>query len=191
LRREYLWRARIEIQQPQVFTPQLSPVVFVPAPDLFGFDSTSDEPPQKLQNYVVQSAAAAAVQVPSQPLQSLPSVRWPLEWIVENYSIEFTPGALAVTVQIPVQTDQAQATWRQRQEIQQPAIRRVPIQAIAYIPQSVLPRIASVRALQQWIQPQIAAFFSVGVPFFTPRIIVKPEDLRTLTVDANRTIKLS
>jgi hypothetical protein len=37
--------------------------------------------------------------------------------------------------------------------------------------------------------PPIAAFFSVGMPFQTPRIIVKPEDLRSLKVDADRIVK--
>jgi hypothetical protein len=37
--------------------------------------------------------------------------------------------------------------------------------------------------------PQMAAFFSIGLPFQTPRIIVKPEDLRALKVDADRTLK--
>lgn len=45
------------------------------------------------------------------------------------------------------------------------------------------------RTAQNWIGQPITAFFSVGLPFQTPRIIVKPEDLRSLKVEADRTVK--
>lgn len=45
------------------------------------------------------------------------------------------------------------------------------------------------RSAQTWIGQPITAFFSVGLPFQTPRIIVKPEDLRSLKVEADRTVK--
>lgn len=112
------WRCRAEIQQPQIFAASSAPITFVAAPDFFGFEATAEQPPQQPPIYAVQSAPQ--VFVPSLPLQSLPSTRWALEWIVENYAVEATPGQ-PLGIPQPRQTDQTQAMWRQRIEIPQPA----------------------------------------------------------------------
>jgi hypothetical protein len=95
------WRSRYEILQPQtLFANQAGvAIVFVPAPDYLGFDSTADEPPQQPQSFAVQSVPQAFVPAPA--LQMLPSNRWALEWIVENYSVEFTPGFTPAAAFVP------------------------------------------------------------------------------------------
>ncbi len=55
------WRVRAEIQQPQVFALPTT-VVFVPAPDFFGFETTPDEP----------TLPPATYQTAGQPLGSPP-----------------------------------------------------------------------------------------------------------------------
>jgi hypothetical protein len=112
------WRCRPEIQQPQIFAAISAPIAVVPAPDFFGFETTPEQPPQQLPSYTVQSPTAS--QVPASPLQTLPSARWPLEWIVENYAVEFTPG-LSLGIPQPKQMDQSAAYIRPRVETQQPA----------------------------------------------------------------------
>lgn len=110
-------------------------------------------------SYAVLAAPPAAV--PPSNLQIPLSARWPMEWITENYGLEFTPGQ-PLGIPVPRQSDQTQATWRPRIEIQQPPLFATRSPTPAFVPAPVLQMLPPVRWALEWIVETYAMDFTPG-----------------------------
>ena len=188
-----IWRLRADIQQMQQFAPQAFGPVLVPAPDLIGFSTTPDNPPQQSPIYMAQIGTPLSVPIPRQSEQT--AAYWRQRVEIQQPLVNTPQFAPAVGL-VPPNTFVLPVAQTLRMDAQQLAVEPdiAPLILLkSFVPAQRAPvqlRPEAIRPL--YILPQIGAFFSSAtIAFQVGRIIVIAEADRSVTVDANRTIKLS
>lgn len=155
-------------QQPaRFFTP--GQPLGIPAPrvdaQMVQFEAYYRQHVEIQQPQIFKTSAAPATFVAPPALQIPASQRWALEWIVENYWAEFTPGT-ALGVPQPRQSDQVAAYYRQHVEIPQP------VYSFTFTPVNASPPRQTDQAQAAWRQrieiAQPVYFATVGQALGTP-----------------------